>query len=823
VTSAPTYDLRERLGRHPGDLVRLVPEIGERVSDLPAPFRSDAETERYRLFEAVASWLAAASRDEPMLLILDDLHWAERASVLLLRHVVRAGDLARVLVVGTYRDTELGRSHPLADALPDLRRDGAARRLVLRGLDVTAVGSLLAGTIGHDLGADHERVALALHAETEGNPFFVSEVLRHLTETSVFVQRDDGRWAAVRPIERLGIPEGVKEVIGRRLSRLSAGSNEVLATASAIGSAFRLTILARALDRQEDDLLESLREAIDARLLEETGVGAYRFAHALVRSTLYEELGVTRRVRLHRRIAEAIEALDEVRIDVVLGDLAFHYRQAAAGGDTAKAIEFATRAARHAAASLAHDQAATYYEQALELADDAELRCELRILIGEAQRDAGNGAYRRTLLDAAADARDRGDADRLAWAAIVNTRGYSRALVSDEERVTVLEAALAATPQADSRIRADLLATLAIEAVYSSDRTRRQSLCDEAVAMARRLADTKTLARVLRARSRALLSPDTLSQRVADTAEVVAIAAELGDHREQIAGSIDRFSVALEMGNIDEVDRHLEMLARLVEEVGLPNDRWSLKRRQSLRSLLAGSTEEAERLATEALEVGRSSRQPDAGLIYSAQVGSIRMVQGRLAEVEPALAAFLHRDPDGVTRAIVALFYCELGRLGEAEALLAQDAANDFADIPYEVVWLNAMTGYARVASETRHARAAEWLYERLMPWRGHVDCPGNTSNGSVALYLGALARMARRFDAAEAHLDEALRAHDRIRAPYWLATTRVEQGRMLLERGRPGDREEARSALEKALAPAAAMGFASVQRRATDLLRKAA
>jgi class 3 adenylate cyclase/tetratricopeptide (TPR) repeat protein len=822
VAHAPGFDVRGHLGRHAGDLIRLAPDIGERVSGLPPPLKSDAETERFRLFEAVASWLGAASRDEPILLVLDDLHWAERASVLLLRHLVRAAPPARVLVVGTYRDTELGRTHPLADALADLRRGGMVRRLALRGLDVAAVGSLLAGTLGHELGPDHERVALALHAESEGNPFFVAEVLRHLVETGVIAQRD-GHWTAVRPIERLGIPEGIKEAVGRRLGRLSAESNEALAAGAAVGSAFRLSVLARTLDRPQDRLVDALHEAVDARLLEETGVGAYRFAHALVRSTLYDELGVTRRVRLHRRIAEAIEAVDVDRIDAVLGDLAFHYRQAAAGGDAARAIEFATRAARQAAASLAHDQAAAYYEQALELASDPALRCELRILLGEAQRDAGDSSYRRTLLDAAADARDRGDADRLARAAIANTRGYGRALVSDDERVAMLEGALAATPPADSRIRAELLATLAIEAVYSSDRERRRSLCDEAVAMARRLHDAKTLASSLRARTRALLAPDTLSQRFADTAEVVSTAAALGDHREQIAASIDRFSVAIEVGDIDEADRNVEMLARLVEEAGLPADRWSLKRRQSLRALLAGSTDEAERLATEALELGRSSRQPDAGLLYSAQLGSIRMVQGRLAEIEPGLAAFLRGDANGVTRALVAFFYCDLGGFSQAQALLARDAANRFADIPYELGWLSAMTAYARVAVETGHSAAAEWLYERLMPWRTHIDCPGNTSNGCVSLYLGALARMARRFDAAGAHLDEALRAHERLRAPYWMAMTRVEQGRMLLERRRPGDREQARSMFEGALAPAAAMGFATVHRRATELLQQAA
>ena len=822
VEHTPTHHLRERLGRHPGDLVRLVPEMIERAPDLPPPLKSDAETERYRLFEAIASWLATASREEPILVVLDDLHWAVRPTLLLLRHVVRARDPARLLLIGTYRDTELDRAHPLADTLVDLRRDGTATRVVLRGLDLVGVATLLAAATSPNGIANHEVLAHALHGESEGNPFFVGELVRHLRETGALVERDN-RWTTTRPVEQLGIPEGVKEVVGRRLSRLSPEANDVLTTASVIGRSFRLLVLERVLDLPEHRLLTSLREATDARLVEETGVGVYHFAHALVRSTLYEELGITRRVRLHRRIGETIETVDANRLESVLGELAFHYRQAAAGGDVAKAVEYAMQAGRHAAASLAYDQAATHYEQALELVDDEALRGELRILLGEAQRDAGDGAYRQTLLDAAADARRRGDTDRLARAAIANTRGYATAtLVSDEERISMLEAALAAVPDDDSPVRAELLATLAVESVYSSDRDRRTALCNEAVAMARRLGDPVTLTRTLRARSRALLSPDTLSQRLADTAERVAISTELGDLRERISASIDRFSTALEASHIDEVDRHLAVLEHLVEETALPTDRWSLRRRQSVRALLAGSTDEAERFAGEAFEIGRASGQPDASLVYGAQISSIRMVEGRLEEIEPALQGILARNPNGLTRAVVAHLYCELGRLEQAETLLARDAANDFADIPYEVAWLTAMTGYARVAAETRSARAAQYLYDRLAPWRAHIDCPGNTVNGSVARYLALLAASLGHLDDATMLFNEALRAHERIRAPYWIATTRLEKGRMLLERAQLNDQQQARLALQEALGVARLMGFASVARRATELLRRA-
>ena len=206
VDHTPADDLGERLGRYGGELQRLVPELAESMSGLPSPLRSEPETERYRLFDAVSSWLSAVSTEAPLLLVLDDLQWAARPTLLLLRHVVRSADPMRLLALGTYRDTEVAQDHPLVDVLVDLRRQQGLDRLSLVGLDATGVAAYLEQTAGHDLGDENLALAQAIHAETEGNPFFMREVLRHLAETGA-LERRHGRWGRACPSRNSGSPK----------------------------------------------------------------------------------------------------------------------------------------------------------------------------------------------------------------------------------------------------------------------------------------------------------------------------------------------------------------------------------------------------------------------------------------------------------------------------------------------------------------------------------------------------------------------------------------------------------------------------------------
>ena len=349
-----------RLGRHRGELARLVPELPQLVRGLPEPLQSDPETERYRLFDAVAAWLSDVSAEWPVLFVVDDLHWAAKPTLLLLRHVLRSADPLRLLVVATYRDTDVGRGHPLADLLADVPRLEGADRLPLSGLDVPAVVAVLEHAAGHELDEDGAELARVLWQETEGNAFFVTEILRHLVESGAFEERD-GRWVLTRTLDELGVPEGVRDVIGRRLSRLSEDANRVLACAAVLGLEFDPGIVVAAGGLSEDVVLSALDEAIAARLVVETPGPALRnrFSHALVRSTLYDELSAARRVSLHRKVAEAIEELHGQHLDDHLPALAHHWARASApAAEAGRAVEYAHRAGARALAQYANDEAA---------------------------------------------------------------------------------------------------------------------------------------------------------------------------------------------------------------------------------------------------------------------------------------------------------------------------------------------------------------------------------------------------------------------------------------------------------------------------------
>jgi DNA-binding winged helix-turn-helix (wHTH) protein/tetratricopeptide (TPR) repeat protein len=365
VRHCPEADLRAQLAAIGGgaELGAFVPELRNRIPDLPSPSAIDPEGQRFRLFEAVAAMLAVASRARPMLLTFDDLHWADKPTLLLLRHVMRSARAASFTIVATYRQTELGRTHPLAEMLIMLRRESGVTRLVLRGLDIAHVRTLVDSIVGPNAPPQLPRVVLD---STDGNPFFATEVLLHLQETGA-IARSGGVIGKTMEVADLGLSEGIKEVIGRRLSRLTEACNRVLGVASIIGREFDATLLEVVAELPESELLDALEQATSAQLVSESRrvSGRFEFVHALIREALYGELSSPRRVRLHRRVAEAIERLTENRPNPPLAELAYHFSQAASAGAADKAIDYATRAGDRAADGLAHEDTVRLFDMAL--------------------------------------------------------------------------------------------------------------------------------------------------------------------------------------------------------------------------------------------------------------------------------------------------------------------------------------------------------------------------------------------------------------------------------------------------------------------------
>jgi predicted ATPase/class 3 adenylate cyclase len=374
VAGRPPDAVRAELGEAASEVAKLVSDIRDVVPGLPETSRPADDEERYRLFESVCSFLVNASRSVPIVLLLDNLHWADVPSLRLLEHLSRRLADSRLLVIGTYRDVELSRRHPLVEALVELRRAPSFQLIVLRGLTLSEVQDFLEGITERTLEPAEQPLAAAFYGETEGNPYFLEEVVRHMLDTGGAFW-EEGRWQLNQvSIESLSIPEGIRALVDRRLSGLSETGRDVLTKAAVVGAQFDFAVLAQMTGLDEDDLLLALEAALEAQLVEPAaarhGHAFYRFTHAVIRQSLYESLSLPRRQRLHRRAAEAIEAAYARNLGPFLPALALHYRQAGDAADPALAADYSIRAGDAALGVFAYEDAAEHWEAALELLED---------------------------------------------------------------------------------------------------------------------------------------------------------------------------------------------------------------------------------------------------------------------------------------------------------------------------------------------------------------------------------------------------------------------------------------------------------------------
>ena len=827
VTHASEDALRTHVESLGAELGTIVPTLRQRLGGLPAPQSADPDIERYLLYNAVIGLLTQASADTPLVLVLDDLQWADKPSLQLLRHVVANTTSMRLLVVGTYRRSDLSSPHPLTEALAALRRETGVSRIELSGLDDTGVLAYMEAAAGHDLGEDGVGLAHALYRETDGNPFFVGEVLRHLSETGAIDQDDTGRWRATADLDAMVMPDSVRLVIGSRVARLGPAVSQVLPLASVIGREFDLDLLARVTDRSEDELLDLLDDAAAVALVREVAdaPGRYCFAHALIQRTLYQDLGPTRAARAHRQVAEAIETIVGDRPGRRVGELAHHWFSATQPVNTPKAIAYARQAGERALAALAPDDAMRYFSQALQLVElvpdgNALLACDLRLRLGRAQRQAGIAAFRETFLGAAQRARELGATDRLVQAALANTRGwFSASGVIDTDKVAVLEAALRALPAEDSPERALTLATLCTELTFGSLEQRR-SLAHDAKAMARRLGDPVALLRVLCLLDNPLQVPSALHERKADAADAQALAEELGDPEALYQAGSNSQVNAMQAADFALEARCLDSLRTLSERLGQPTLMWMTAFKGAGRALMAGDPERAEELATAALQMGTDSGQPDAFAIYGSQLMYVRHQQGRLSELVSLIDEVVRENPGlPAFRPILALAHLEAGNDAIAVELLDSAATDGFASLPLDFVWLMGITTYAAVAVELGAPGPAQMLYDLLAPHHGQIPFIGTVGFVPVALALGGLASVLGRHTEAEAHFTEATELTGRGQMKFFAACTELEWGRMLTARRGSGDLDRARPLLEDARRAAVTGGYARVERLATAAL----
>ena len=825
VAACPADDLAEQIAPHGGDLARLVPQIAERVPGLPEALHADPETERYRLFDAFNAFLAKVGSAQPVVLVLDDLHWAAKPTLLLLRHLSRAEWSSPLLVLGTYRETDLSRTHPLAEMLADLRRDGDAERLMLHGLDLEEIEEFVTAAAGHELDHDGGRLVRVLHDETEGNPFFIGQVLQHLVETGAIIEQGD-RWVPGARPEEIGIPEGVREVVGRRLARLQPATNEVLAAAAVAGREFDRSVLTRLVDVDPEAVLDALEEGEEAHLIASVGGRGdrYGFVHALVRSTLYDEIPTTRRLRLHRRIAETLEAGD---VERHLDELAYHFAESAALGGTAKAVDYARRAAERAIGRLAYEEAAVDYERAIATLDpasrqDREPRAELLVELGRTLWMFGEReAARRQLVEARSLALELGRSDLLAEAALTSggVRAWTEAGLVDERLIEMLEEALQALPEHELRLRSMVAGRLAAELYFQAGSTdRRRALTDESIAMARQLGDGPTIAYVLGAAHWGLFTPGGAAEREVMAREMLALAEASGDRNNEASACSWLFIDLIEQGDVrgakDQADRELA----LGDELRQPEIRWGALVHLSSIAAFNGDLDEAARLAEEAAALGDRVGILSAPQMYGVTEIALRRLRGGLEELVPLIESMIEQYPlVPAWRSGLAYMYRELGEKEGARQQLEWLARDGFAPLPRDGNW---MVGAAILATVCHllgdEERAAE-LYDEYREFADYVVMAGLPADilGSAHHFLMLLAATTQDWERFDHHAAEALARNEAMGGRTWLATTQIELAGVLATRGHDGDAERAAELIAAGLTACHELGMSELARRA--------
>jgi len=827
VSHAPLDQLLPHVQAHGSELARLVPALSSRVQDLPATRATDADAERYLLFSAAVGLLAIVSQHQPVVLVLDDLQWADKGSLLLLRHLTAAEHAMRVLVLATYRDSELAHADALRDTLGVMRRYGGVSGVALTGLDDSAVVSFLEAAAGHALDDAGVGLAHAVYRETDGNPFFVSEVLRHLSETGAISQDATGRWVAEDSLEKMALPDSVREVIGGRVVRLGRDAERVLSLAAVIGRDFDLDVLARTARTPEDEVLDILDAAATAALVRELSdtPGHYSFAHALIQHTLYQDLGPTRGARAHRQVAEALEDLYGSRPGARVSELARHWVAAVQTIDFSKAITYSRQAGDAALRALAPADALRHYTQALDLyaeSADSDLVLELDLLIGigTAKRQTGDPTFRETLLRASHQAADLADTDRLVTAVLANDRGtFSGVSAIDGEKVEMLEMALDRL-SADHADRALVLAALCSELTIGSPLARRQALAHEALAIAEHSGDDAIVVRVLNHVQLPLAVPHLVHLSLVRSSDALSRAERLGDPLLLCTAASGRRFIAACAGDIDEMDRCLEIKRPLVEQLDQPFLNWVHTLQRTTRALIAGDSYRAEELATEALQIGTDGGQPDAFIVFGAQIIMVNLWRGTLSALVPLIEQAIADNPGlPVFSAALALAHAEADRTEETRSLLEGFAGMNF-ELPLDATWLTGMIAYADAAIECRDPRFAEPLLDQLAPFSDQWLYTDVVTSGPVSRSLGDLSAILGRYDEAGTYFAHSAASSEQAGAKFFAARTDLSWGRMLAERQAPADVDKARELLTKAHTAATANGYGNVERRAAGELQ---
>jgi class 3 adenylate cyclase/tetratricopeptide (TPR) repeat protein len=823
----PQEAFRQALGDAAPEVAKLMPELRRLFPDIAAPMELPPEQERRYLFNCMHEFMERSGRAQPLLLTLEDLHWADDSTMLLLQHIAQRLREMPVLIVGTYRDVELDAARPLARALEELLRQRLAHDLALKRLPEDGVEAMLRGLSGQQ---PPPPLVQAVYSETEGNPFFVEEVFHHLAAEGKLLDAH-GRWRSDLSISELEVPRGVRLVIGRRLERVSEECRHVLTTAAVIGRAFSFELLEGLGEVEADVLLDAVDEAERAHLITSAGDGRearFTFAHELIRQTLLSGLSLPRRQRLHLRVAGAIERVYARALEEHAADLAHHLYQAGTAADPQKTAHYLALAGERAFEAAAFEDALRHYEAAVSLqpADDRRGRADLLHKRGLALRSLGR--WEEALADwrqALAAYEELGDVEAVGRASFETALQLAWG-ARWEEALEISRRGLVALGERVSADRCRLLARAGLVLSMAGYHTAGDSMIAQAVAMAEQLGDERLLGRVLGSKTVHRWAYAAWGE-VVDTGrramEVLRLAGDLWPLVDALWPT--QFALVY-LGRLDEAVNIGEELDPLASRLGHLGALVMARRGRGLRELmLTGDIDKFEEFARDDLELCRSTDMPWISSSYTS-LGLVHFWRGRWREALEKFQEAVKLEPPGFWAGgdWASLFLGE-AYAGERDAALAMlDQRRDNLPRPGRAntdgAWtmlFGVVEGQAVLGEREEAAKLYPLVLESINTTGTLIRAPDGRLLQTVA---GMAAAAGGQWDRAEEHYRTALRQAHELPVVMEQPEVRRWYARMLIDRDAPGDRDKARELLTEAIAMYRRIGMPKHIEMAEALLR---
>jgi len=799
-------EFRERVEQSGLDLERARKNVVEFLQDSSYEVR-DLASARFQLTQAVVRIVERVSRVAPTCMVIDDLHCMDEGTARVCEAVAREIPNNRVMVLGAYRDSELRRGSILAQTLGSVSGQEGLRQVRLRGLDREAVGAFVLAETGIE---PSDELLETLCERTEGNPFFLRETLRLLAASGDLEASEHAE------VARLGLAQGIRETIGRRLDTLSQDCNKVLSWASVIGRRFAFPILKQVCDIDSTRLLELLASAEEAHIItsarssgdeERLPLGEFAFAHGLVRETIYEDMSGPERVLRHRAVAEAIERLYGGAASERVFELAKHFFEAAPGGDINRAVDYCLRAARHAAMRYAHEDAARYFDHALRAEELRVPRDDLRfccVVLGRADALWRAGAYvaaQPEFRRAASLARDLRRFDLLGYAALglVEWPRFNRISFAGsepdldrEQIIALIKEALAGLGENNPSLRARLTAVL-VRTALPVRRREQSALADEAVRLARAAGDERALFHGLLSKLSAMPLFDAFDECLTVATELVTLADQQRAPTRLFASYEARIPLLLAIGDMELADADIAAARAIAERMSNSAYTYSTDRFELARALGDGRMDCAAGLIERMQSLGRQVDDPGAewgAVLMRFWILASRGTRDKLKEALDDTDPTLLLEPQA--QSVAAYFYMLAGETRECRSYFERVAGSDFSALPRDISWLWHLACCADVALYLDDKPRVEALYDMLEPYVGfNIITRLYCYRGAVAQPLASLAAALGKREEAFELLESALAFNRRIGAQPSIIWTQAVYA-SLLEQGSSSERAKA-------------------------------